>query len=93
MVKRVIFYRNIVERDTLKASANALGESTIHDDFVNASGKVTDGTSGKLTFDIKPNPAIPSDKLRERQLIQKLKDDTITDIERNELFKIKFVEE
>jgi len=50
------FYHNPEEKKRLKQSANSRRMSTIHDDFVDEGNHKTDGTKGRLTFDIKPDP-------------------------------------
>ena len=72
-MERIEFYRDIIQRDNLKQRANTIGESTIHDDFIDINGNPTDGTSGKLTFDIKPDPVQrPKRDLSETDFINEL---------------------
>lgn len=53
---RVEFYDSEIEKRQLKIDAHSRGESTIHIDFIDRQGKQTDGTQGRLTFDIKVDP-------------------------------------
>ncbi len=74
---RIVYYNSKKERITELKKANEKGESAIHDDFLDVNGKVTDGNSGKLTFDILDNTPDPK-FLRMKELRKKLQDDSIT---------------
>jgi len=50
------FYNSIIQRDQLRDNATALGETEIHNDFIDSNGNKTDGQSGRLSFDVKANP-------------------------------------
>ncbi len=84
---RIKYYNSKDERKTILDDANSLGESIIHDDFLDKDGNATDGTKGKLTLDVVasvPNP----DFVRLKELNQKLDDDTITFDELKELLRL-----
>lgn len=51
---RIKYYTTLAEKRQLKIDAHSRRESTIHDDFVDQQGIQTDGTQGRLSFDIKP---------------------------------------
>lgn len=62
----------------------------IHDDFISSDGKTTDGNSGKLTFDIVPENTEQKQKmLLQKQLTDKLKNNTITFEELKELLRLR----
>lgn len=50
------YYNTLAEKRQLKIDAYSRKESTIHDDFIDKQNNLTDGSMGKLTFDIKPDP-------------------------------------
>jgi len=53
---RVKYYHYSGEKTQLKNDAKSRGESTIHDDFIDERGNATKGDTGRLTFDIIPDP-------------------------------------
>ena len=73
---RVIYYNSLQQKKEAKIAAHARGESTIHDDFINLSMQPTDGTTGRLTFDKKPNPK-PRKILGLNEINKRLKDKTL----------------
>lgn len=84
---RIVYYGSPEEKKKLKLAANKLGESTIHDDFLDKNGKATNGNSGKLTFKIlssTPNPKF----IRMKALRKKLKNDTMTFTELKEYLRL-----
>ena len=83
----VVYYKSKQEWIKAKKTANAKGESTIHDDFVDKDGKSTDGKSGRLTFAVKP-AGDQTKFLRKKQLTKKLKDDSITFDELKEYLRL-----
>ena len=82
------FYTSIVERKQLKKQATSRKETVLHDDFVDARGKATNGTSGRLTFDISPPSIIPVVNVREEALKEKVRTGVDLDLlEMNELLR------
>jgi len=77
---RTVFYHTRKERRQIVKDANAMGESVIHDDFLN------DGLK-RLTLDIKIAPHDPLIDLT-KELLEKLKNDTITFAELKILLRI-----
>jgi len=49
------FYTDKAQRKQLLLDGRNRGENMLHDDFINKQGNATDGTSGKLTFEIVGN--------------------------------------
>ncbi len=91
---RTEFYVSKTNRDILKNMAHTIGESVIHDDFVDILGNPTDGNTGRLTFDIKPDPIITTDELRVRDLVTKIKNDqSLSNIEERDFRRLYHVEE
>ncbi len=84
---RVTYYNSLQQKKDEKISANLRGESTIHDDFVNISMVRTDGTTGRLTFDVKPNPK-PRAKKGLNELNQLLKDRDLQYVDLLDLLEI-----
>ena len=84
---RILYYNTIREKLDLKNQANRVGESTIHDDYLDINNNPTDGTKGRLTFDVKPDQVLSPDELRLRELNRKLIADTITDLELREYLR------
>jgi len=85
---RVVFYSNLVRRNILIAIAETNGETTIHDEFLDSNNNPTDGSSGKLTFDIvTPTPMTP-EFIRTKQLTVKIKAETATPTEIREYLKL-----
>jgi len=72
---RVIFYNSLQQKKDAKAAAVLRGESTIHDDHI-FQQLPTDGTKGRLTFDIKRDGP-PRRRLGLNELNQQLKDKSI----------------
>ena len=68
----VQFYNTPSQRNALKQSANNIGESTIHDDFVDSNGNPTDGNSGRLTFDVIIPTPLTADQITVRALVDKI---------------------
>jgi len=92
MAEEILFYSDLSERKTLIDSIESQGKSILHDDFLDGTGKTTDGQSGKLTFDVIPDRIPTAKETRDKELIAKLKDDTITDSEVKEFLKLRFTE-
>ena len=91
MVERIVFYSSIAQRDSIKATAYAIGESPIHDDFIDSNGDPTDGTSGRLTFDIIA-PTVPdADDILLESLLPKVEAETLTLPEVNQFLRLKFI--
>ena len=88
---RVDFYSNATERQNYINAAVADGEIMVHDDFVDASGNATDGTSGKLSFETYEKPTLSGDAAvraaRKIELEAKLDDDSMTFAELKELLR------
>jgi len=84
---RVIYYNSLQQKKDAKIAANLRGESTLHDDFINISMQVTDGTTGRLTFDKKADPK-PRKRLGLNELNQRLKDRNLEYIELLDLLEI-----
>ena len=84
---RVIYYNSLQQKKEAKKAANLRGESTIHDDFINISMQVTDGTTGRLTFGKKPNPK-PRKIKGLNELNKLLKDKRLDLIELQDLLEI-----
>ena len=84
---RVIYYNSLQQKKEAKIAANLRGESTIHDDFINISMQKTDGTTGRLTFAVKPNPK-PRVRLGLNELNKGLKDKTLEYIDLLDLLEI-----
>jgi len=82
------YYNSKTKWKKLKKEAIQRGESTIHDDFIDVNGITTDGTSGRLTFDIIPS-TLDTELIRKKELNKKLKDDTITFDELKEYLRLK----
>ena len=82
---RVIYYKN---KDEWKNRASKLKakESFTHDDFIDKSGKATNGNSGRLTIDVISN-VIDSKQARQKELRLKLNDDSITFNELKEMLR------
>ncbi len=86
---RTEFYISKTNRDILKNMANLIGESVIHDDFVNSVGMPTDGNTGRLTFDIKPDPIPTTDELTVRAIIAKIESDqSLNNVEERDFRKL-----
>lgn len=81
------YYSSLNERKVLIKSANARGESTIHDDFKDINNNNTDGKSGRLTFDIISNTVNPIFE-RQQELTKKLETKDLTLKELNELVRL-----
>ena len=81
---RIEYYSSLDDKKHLKNLANQLGESTIHDDFIDRDGNPTDGISGRFTFGVKPDPE-PRKILTNNQLNHKLKDRTLDLLELQDL--------
>lgn len=74
---RIVYYNSLTQRKQLLDAATKLGETSSHDDFVNSSGKNTDGTKGRLTFEVYPE--LDQTKFKRMKLLgDKLKDNSIT---------------
>ena len=84
---RVIYYNSLQQKKEAKKAANLRGESTIHDDFINISMQRTDGTTGRLTFDKKPN-AKPRKIKGLNELNRGLKDKSLDYIDLLDLLEI-----
>ena len=84
---RVIYYNSLQQKREAKIAANLRGESTIHDDFINISMIRTDGTTGRLTFGVKPNEK-PRIKLGLNELNKRLKDRSLDYIDLLDLLEI-----
>ena len=84
---RVIYYNSLQQKKEAKIAANLRGESTIHDDFINISMQRTDGTTGRLTFAVKPK-AKPRKILGLNELNKRLKDKTLEHIDLLDLLEI-----
>ena len=69
---RIEFYNSLANRTALLNSAHTLGESTIHDDFIDINGNPTDGKSGRLTLDIQTAPPLTQDQITVRAIIAKI---------------------
>ena len=85
---RIEFYVSKTNRDILKNMAHTIGESVVHDDFINILGNPTNGNTGRLTFDIIPDPIPTVNELRSRELKRKLEADTITERELREFLNL-----
>ena len=85
---RIEYYSNKEESIKLKKEANAKGESTIHDDFIDSNESLTDGKSGKLTFVVIPKPD-NTKFIRRKKLQKKLNDNSITFEELKEYLRLK----
>jgi len=85
------YYADASERQSYMAAATAANEILMHDDFVDASGNATDGTSGKLSFETYSKPSLSGDAAvraaRKIVLEGKLDDDSITFDELKELLR------
>ena len=68
----VEFYNNHQQRDALINSHTQLGETQIHDDFIDSNGNATKGKSGRLTFDIRTSPPATPDQITVRAIIDKI---------------------
>ncbi len=91
---RIEFYNNINQRDALKQSANNIGESTIHDDFVDSNGNATDGNSGRLTFDIIPDPIPTADQTTVRAIIDKINNNqSLNNVEERDFRRLYHIEQ
>ena len=90
---RIMFYSDLRQKNTLLDDATPLGESMIHDDYVDISGNPTDGKSGRLTFDVVPNPTKTTDELRIRALFTKIESGIMTQDEIIEVLKLALVRE
>lgn len=75
---RTEFYGSLRNKRIAKEAAHRLGESTIHDDFIDALGRSTDGTKGRLTFDIIPDIVKTPKEILLELLLGKLQNNTIT---------------
>ena len=84
---KVIYYNSLQQKKEAKIAANLRGESTIHDDFINISMQVTDGTTGRLTFGKIPD-AKPRVRLGLNELNKGLKDKTLQYIDLLDLLEI-----
>ena len=84
---RIIYYNSLQQKKEAKIAANLRGESTIHDDFINISMQRTDGTTGRLTFAVKPNPK-PRKIKGLNELNQGLKDKSLGLMELQDLLEI-----
>ena len=84
---KIKYYNSLDERKIILDEANSLGESMIHDDFLDSDDKPTDGTKGKLSLDIISNVIDPK-FIREKELIEKLKNDTMTFSELKEYLRL-----
>ncbi len=74
---REAFYTTPDERAAALAAARRVGEVMIHDDFLDAAGNPTDGTAGRLTFDVLPDNPPVRDTAREA-LRARIDDGTVT---------------
>ncbi len=84
---RVNYYNSLEQKAEMKRSATLRGESVLHDDFINISMMVTDGTSGRLTFIKKPNPT-PRKRKGLNELNQLLKNRKLMYIDLLDLLEI-----
>ena len=84
---RIIYYNSLDDRKQ-KLKNLDVGESLIHDDFLDENGEATDGTKGKLTLDVVISTPDPN-FMRMKELRQKLKDDSITFNELKEYLRLK----
>ncbi len=96
MAERIEYYKDIEERDSLKAAAYALGETVIHDDFVNIDEDEnlfpTNGQSGRLTFDVIVVKADDADTILYKSLLVKLESKSISNSEIIDLLKFKIID-
>ncbi len=91
---RIEFYVSKTNRDILKNMAHTIGESVIHDDFIDIVGNHKDGNTGRLTFDVKPNIPPTTDELRVRELVTKINNDqSLSNIEERDFRRLYIVEE
>jgi len=75
---RTVFYGSLRNARALKRQAHSLGESTLHHDFIDNNNNVTDGTKGRLTFDIIADIPLTPEQILLELLLGKLKNNTIT---------------
>ena len=91
---RIEFYVSKTNRDILKNMANTIGESTIHDDFIDIVGNPTKGNTGRLTFGIKPDPIITPDQITVRALVAKIENNqSLSNLEERDFRKLYHVRE
>jgi len=74
----VVFYRSRQQKRDATNQARLRGESTIHDDFLDRGGNQTDGSRGRLTFDIIPDVVKTPREILLELLLVKLENNTIT---------------
>ena len=72
---RIEFYNSLANRKALLISAHAIGESIVHDDFLDQAGNETDGKSGRLTLDIQITPPLTPDQITVQDIIAKIEAD------------------
>jgi len=70
---KIVFYNSLVQKKEAIIAAHLRQESKIHDDFVDISGNLTDGTKGRLTFGRIPDP-VPRRRKGLNELNRLLKD-------------------
>ncbi len=83
----VKYYSSLEEKKQLKKNAHARGESTIHDDFIDKNNNSTDGKSGRLTFEVKPDHIPTVDEIKIKELKEKAKSKTLTKEEQLEIIE------
>ena len=88
-MQRIEFYSNQSQRKTLIDDALVLGESTIHDDFIDSNGNSTNGKSGRLTFDVKTSPPLTADQITVRAIVDKINNDqSLNNVEERDFRKL-----
>ena len=91
---RIEFYISKTNRDIIKNQAYLIGESVIHDDFINIVGNPTDGNTGRLTFDVKPDAIPTAEQLRVKELLEKINNDqSLSNLEERDFRKLYIVKE
>ena len=81
----VVFYDGLAEKKTEIQKALALGQSLVHDDFIDSNSNPTDGTKGRLTFEI-----IIADQTEfniVKTLKQKAESDTLSQADKDDIIK------
>ncbi len=92
---RTEFYTTKAEKDNLKNQAHLIGESVIHDDFIDSNGSPTNanGKSGRLTFDVNAIPAPTADEATVRAIIDKINSDqSLNNVEERDFRKLYHLE-
>ena len=88
----IVFYSTPAERNQLKQDAHSIGESPLHDDFIDINGNPTNGNSGRLQFDVKVTPPPTPDQITVRLIVAEiLVDNSLSNIEERDFRRLYIV--